>query len=289
MRSWLFVPGDSERKLEKVASAGADVVIIDLEDSVAIGRKAAARDITAECLNSGLLCEPTVYVRLNDLNSGWIADDIAAVMQRPPDGVMLPKCAAGRDVTHVHAMLRVAEAENGLADESTRIAVIATETAGALFQLGTYYNCSSRLTALAWGAEDLSADLGAEANRRVDGTYTDPYRLARTLTLAGAAHANVLAIDTVFTDFRDLDGLRAEAGTARRDGFSGKLAIHPAQVPIINEVFTPSAAAIERAKRVVAAFAEIDDAGVASLDGKMIDRPHLRQAERILGRMKNDT
>ncbi len=288
MRSWLFVPGDSERKLEKAASAGADIVIIDLEDAVAIDRKAAAREITAAALQDGALAKSaTVFVRINAFDTDLLDADLAAVIPHAPTGVMLPKSGGGADVVKLDHYLKVAEAEAGIDDGATAIAIVATETAGSLFELGTYAGSSPRLSAMAWGAEDLSADLGAETNRRDDGTYADPYRLARTLCLAGARAADVLAIDTVFTDFRNLDGLAEEAAEARRDGFDGKLAIHPDQVAVINDVFTPSSETIAEAKRIVEAFEAAPGVGVISLDGRMIDRPHLRQAERTLARLAN--
>lgn len=284
MRSWLFVPGDSERKLARAADCGADVVIIDLEDSVAPDRKEAAREIAGDALAARAFGGALVHVRVNAFDTGMTPDDLAAVVRHTPDGIMLPKSGSGADVTRLDSMLRVAEAEAGLADGRIAISAVATETAGSLFALGTYAGASPRLAALAWGAEDLSADLGAETNRNADGSYADPYRLARTLCLAGAVAAGAAPIDTVFTDFRDPDGLRAEAEAARRDGFVGKLAIHPAQVEIIHDVFTPSREAIEHARRIVRAFDDAPGTGVVSLDGKMVDRPHLKQAEAILAR-----
>jgi citrate lyase subunit beta/citryl-CoA lyase len=178
----------------------------------------------------------------------------------------------------------VREAEHDLADGATRIIALATETAGSIFAMGSYADSDPRLLGLTWGAEDLSADLGAEANRLASGDYTDPYRLARSLAVFAAAHAGIAAIDTVYPNFRDLDGFRAETEAGRRDGFTARMAIHPAQVPIINEVFTPSAAAVAHAHAVVAAFTDNPEAGVVAIDGAMVDRPHLRQAERILSR-----
>jgi len=286
MRSLLFVPGDSPTKIAKAAGSGADVLLLDLEDSVAPSAKAAARE-TLRAAIADLRAERTgcrLFVRVNALDTGLIDADLDAVMPAAPDGIMLPKSVSGVDVQHVAAKIAVREAECGLPDGGTRIIAIATETAASLFNLGTYRGASRRLEGLTWGAEDLSADLGAETNRTETGDYTDPYRLARALTLAGAAAAEALAIDTVFTAYRDADGLRRECEAARRDGFGAKMAIHPAQVPIINEVFTPSPEAVDHARRIVAAFAAAPDAGVVGLDGRMIDRPHLRLAERILAR-----
>jgi citrate lyase subunit beta/citryl-CoA lyase len=286
MRSLLFVPGDSPSKIAKAATAGADVLLLDLEDSVAPSSKAEARTIVAEAVarirSDKARCR--LFVRVNGLDTGLTDADLDAVMKAAPDGLMLPKSTTGADVQHLAAKLAVREAEYGLADGATRIIAIATETAASLFGLGTYRGASPRLAALTWGAEDLAADLGAETNRTETGEYADPYRLARTLTLAGAGAAELPAIDTVFTAFRDGDALRRECEAARRDGFSGKMAIHPAQVPIINAVFTPSAEAVAHARRIVEAFAAAPDAGVVGIDGKMIDRPHLRQALRILAR-----
>lgn len=288
MRSLLFVPGDDQRKIEKSASSGADVLILDLEDSVALGRKAEARKIAAAGARH-LRQEASralLYVRINALDSGLAADDLDAVMAAEPDGIMLPKSQSGDDVSLLAARIAVREAECGIDDGKTRILPIATETARSLFHLGSYYGASRRLIGMTWGGEDLSADLGAETNRGQDGLYTEPYRLARNMLLFAAAGAGVAAIDSVYTQFRDLEGLEREATEARRDGFSAKLAIHPAQVPVINRVFTPSAAAVEEAQAITALFAANPDAGVLSHNGAMVDRPHLRRAERILAAAK---
>lgn len=281
MRSWLFVPGDSERKLAKAFETGADMVIFDLEDSVAPARKALARQMVAEAVRAAPV---PVAVRVNPLAGGLIEDDLAAVMPARPAVVVLPKCEAGRDVAHLGARLAVHEAEAGIEDGATRVLAIATETAASLFGLGSYGSAGPRLAGLAWGAEDLAAALGASRRRDAAGAWTDPYRLARTLCLAGAVAAEVAPVDTVFTDLRDADGLRADAEAAAADGFVGKLAIHPAQVAVINAAFTPSEAAVDHARRVVAAFAAAPEAGVVALDGQMLDRPHLVNAERTLAR-----
>ena len=285
MRSWLFVPGDDARKIERALGASADAVIFDLEDSVSLERKDEARRLTLRVLQeTGRPAEgPRLYVRINALSTPFCEGDLDSVMTGAPDGIMLPKAAGGSDVALLDARLSVREALHEIPDGTTRIAAIATETAAAVFGLGTYAGCSDRLAALTWGGEDLGADIGVAAGR-VDQSWTEPFRLARNLCLFGAAAAGVLAIDTVYTDFRDLDGLRRECAEAARDGFSGKLAIHPDQVPVINEVFAPTPAAILWAERIVAAFAAAGNAGVTSLDGKMLDRPHLRSAERLLAR-----
>lgn len=286
MRSLLFVPGDSPKKLEKGMNSGADVLLIDLEDSVALDAKDEARRITAAFLSErGKDADrPRLFVRVNGLTTGLIDTDLDGVMRSAPDGIVLPKSVGGADVAHLGAKLAVREAEFGLGDGATRILAIATENAAGVFALGTFAGASHRLMGLTWGGEDLSADLGAETNRGEDGAYTDPYRLARSLTLLGAAAAGVDAVDSVFTNFRDMAGLEAECRTARRDGFVAKMAIHPAQVPVINEAFTPSPEAIGRARAVIEAFKANPGAGVVGVDGEMLDRPHLLRAERLLGR-----
>jgi citrate lyase subunit beta/citryl-CoA lyase len=291
VRSLLFVPGDSPAKLDKALASGADVLLVDLEDSVGGEAKAKARDTAREFLLAARAREgrPRLFVRVNGLETGLTDADLDAVMQAAPEGVLLPKSLTGADIQHVAAKLAVREAENELPDGVTRILALATESGQALFGMASYRRCSHRLAGLAWGAEDLAADLGAETNRLPDGSYADPYRLARTLTLAAAAAAQVVAIDTVYTAFRDTEGLRREAEQARRDGFGAKLAIHPAQVPVINEVFTPTPEAVARARRIVAAFADNPGCGVISLDGTMLDLPHLKQAERLLSRADGPT
>jgi citrate lyase subunit beta/citryl-CoA lyase len=226
---------------------------------------------------------------VNGLTTGLTDADLDGVMQAAPDGVVLPKTVGGADVAHLGAKLAVREAEFDLEDGATRILAIATETAAGVFALGTFAGASHRLMGMTWGGEDLSADLGAETNRSEDGSYTDPYRLSRSLTLLGAAAAGVDAVDSVFTNFRDMAGLEAECRMARRDGFVAKMAIHPAQVPVINEAFTPSQEAIERAQAVIDAFQANPGAGVVGVDGEMLDRPHLLRAERLLKRAAQNT
>ncbi len=281
MRSWLFVPGDSERKLVRAFEAGADILILDLEDSVAESRKAVARALVREAATDA---PSPVAVRINPLDGPHAQADIEAVIAAKPAIVVLPKCEAGRDVTRLSALLAVAEAEAGIAHGATRIMAIATETAASLFGLGTYAGASARLLALAWGMEDLSTALAATRTRTDAGALTAPYALARTLCLAGAHAAGVAPLDTVHTAVRDGAALVAESAQAAADGFFGKMAIHPAQVPIINDAFTPSAQALAEARRIVAAFAADPDAGVLSLDGRMVDRPHLENARRLLAR-----
>ncbi|MFJ5369388.1 HpcH/HpaI aldolase/citrate lyase family protein [Bosea sp. CER48] len=288
MRSLLFVPGDSPKKQQKGLEIGADALILDLEDSVALDAKPSAREITRAFLDAtrALPKRPLLIVRINGLATGMSDADLDAVMPGAPDAIMLPKSEGGADVGHLAAKIAVREAECDLPDGTTRILPITTENAKGIFGLGSYSRSSHRLMALTWGAEDLSADLGAETNRLEDGSYTDPYRLARSLTLFGATAAQVDAIDTVFTNFRDEAAFRAECLASRRDGFTGKMAIHPAQVAPINEIFSPSPAALTKAEQVVALFAANPGAGVIGLDGEMLDRPHLIKAERLLARAR---
>ena len=286
MRSLLFVPADSARKLDKAMSSGADALIIDLEDSIALDGKAIARTAAAAFVKEAMAnaARPHLMVRVNGLQTGLIDADLDAIAPAKPDAIMLPKAEGGAAVIHADAKLAVREAKNDLPEGHIRILPIATETAAALFVAGTFAGASRRLIGLTWGAEDLSAELGARANRDGEGRFLDPYRLARTLCLAGAAAAAVPAIDTVFVDFRDSEGLRRECQEACRDGFIGKMAIHPAQVPIINEVFTPSAEAIAQAQSIIAAFAAAPGAGVVGIGGVMYDRPHLARAKQLLAR-----
>jgi citrate lyase subunit beta/citryl-CoA lyase len=286
MRSLLFVPGDSPKKQQKGLDCGADALILDLEDSVALDAKPQARAITLEFLKSlrAQARRPVLIVRINALSTGLTEADLDAVMPGAPDAIMLPKAEGGVDAGHLAAKIAVREAEENLPDGGTRIIPIATETGRGIFGLSSYAGATHRLAGLTWGAEDLSADLGAETNRLTDGSYTDPYRLARSLTLFAAAAAQVDAIDTVFTNFRDDEGFRAECVAARRDGFTGKMAIHPAQVPIANAVFAPSPAELAKAEAIIALFAANPAMGVIGLDGEMLDRPHLIRAQRLKAR-----
>ena len=288
MRSLLFVPGDSPRKLEKGMTSGADALIVDLEDSVALDRKGAARVAALDFLREARSAagRPELIVRVNALDTGLTDADLDAVVAGRPDSILLPKAEGGASVVHLDAKLAAREAIHGIEDGAISVLALTTETASSLFKAGTYGGVSGRLTGLTWGAEDLSASLGAETNRDADGNFTEPFRFARTLCLASAAAANVTAIDTVYVDFRNEAGLRREAEEARRDGFTAKLAIHPAQVEVINAVFTPTPEALARAQGVVDAFAAQPGAGVVAIDGVMFDRPHLERAKGLLARAR---
>lgn len=286
MRSFLFVPGDSPKKMAGAFRSGADVLIFDLEDSVAIGLKDQARVTTRDFIREvrSTPDRPKLFVRVNALDSGFTDADLDVVMAAGPDGIMLPKSSGGVDISHLAAKIAVREAEFDLPDGGTVIMPVATETGSSIFGLGSYGGSSRRLAAMSWGAEDLSADIGAQANRDTTHLFTEPFRLARNLLLFGASAAGVPAIDSVYTRLKDLEGLDRECAEALRDGFSGKLAIHPAQIPVIHERFTPSAAAIAEARAIVEAFAADDTLGVVNIGGEMIDRPHLLRAQRILAR-----
>jgi citrate lyase subunit beta/citryl-CoA lyase len=288
MRSLLFVPADSPKKLDKAMTSGADGLIVDLEDSVADGGKEKARAGAAAFLKNAIAAKsrPRLFVRINGLASGLADTDLDALVPARPDGIVLPKAEGGASIAHLDAKLTAREAIHGRPDGGIEIFAFAIESAKALFLAGTYAGASPRLIGLTWGSEDLTFDLGAEVNRGADGRFLDPYRLARSLCLAASAAAQVQAIDTVYADFRNGEGLHREAQDAAREGFVGKMAIHPAQVAIINEAFTPTAEAITRARKIVAAFAAKPQAGTVGIDGVMYDRPHLLRAEQLLERVK---
>lgn len=275
LRSLLFVPGDQPERMEKAISAGADALILDLEDSITSDRKKEARACVAKFLSRGPHTV-TLFVRINPLDSGLADDDLAAIISHKPDGIVLPKAEGGRSLIDLDQRLKA------LGDTHAIILPIATETPAAIFALGSYGDVTPRLFGLTWGAEDLPAAIGAATSREEDGRYTPPYEFARSLLLFGAHAAGVPAIETVYPPFRDLDGLKAYAARGRRDGFTGMLAIHPVQVEVINAAFTPSKAEIEWAKRVVELFERNPGIGALSLDGKMVDAPHLKQANRLL-------
>lgn len=287
MRSLLFVPADGGAKLDKAMASGADAVILDLEDSITPERKAQARTAALEFLKAAQTKKPRprLLVRINGLDTGMTDADLEAVVAGRPDAIVFPKAEGGASVVHLDAKLTAREAIAGLPEGGIKILAQAVESAAGLFLAGTFRDASARLIGMTWGPEDLSAELGAEANRDAAGQLTEPYRLARNMCLFGAAAAKLPAIETVYVDFRNSEGLRRDTQDARRDGFAGRLAIHPAQVAVINEVFTPSPEQIAQAKTVVAAFAARPGAGAVGIDGKMYDRPHLLRAQALLARI----
>jgi citrate lyase subunit beta / citryl-CoA lyase len=282
LRSLLFVPGDSERKQSKALAAGADALILDLEDSVAPSQLPIARDRVREFLRARSTTTSQLWVRVNAPGSGQLTADVDAVIEARPEGIMLPKVACA-EVAAVARYITQAEERAGAQAGSTNLIVIATETPRALLTLGDYLATQPpRLVGMTWGAEDLSAALGATAKIDDAGEWTFTFQLARSMCLLTASALGIQAIDSVHAAFRDLQGLQRSAAQARKDGFLGKLAIHPDQVGPINAAFTPTAAEIEHARRVVALFANTPDTGVASLDGQMLDKPHLVLAQRVL-------
>jgi citrate lyase subunit beta / citryl-CoA lyase len=289
LRSMLFIPGDSEKKLGKVDGCGADAAILDLEDSVTLENKSLARQIVPAFLRERPkgTRKLQLWVRINAFASGFELADLAAVVAAAPDGIMQPKTNDPSDVQRLSHYLDALEAQNGLAPSEIKILPVATETAIAPFHLGGFATAKlDRLAGLTWGAEDLSAALGASTNLGADGNWASTYKMVRSLTLLAAHAANVAAIDTLYVDFKDDEGLRRACRAARAEGFSGRLAIHPAQVAVINHSFTPSADEIVYATRVLAAFAANPGAGVVGLDSKMLDMPHMKQAERVLAQAK---
>jgi citrate lyase subunit beta/citryl-CoA lyase len=277
LRSLLFVPGDRPERFAKAAASGADAIILDLEDSVSLANKDAARHAIADYLAGAR--EVITLVRVNPLDGHMTAADVAAIITARPDAIMLPKAEGAPSIAQLDLILQ----SEGAPDASLPpILPIATETAAAIFTLGSYREAKDRLLGLTWGAEDLPAAIGATTSRETDGSYTAPYDVARALTLFAAHAAGVAAIDTVFPAIKDEAGLAAYAARARRDGFTGMMAIHPSQVEPINEAFTPSADEVSRAQAIVDAFAANPGVGVLQVDGKMVDAPHLKQAKQIL-------
>ncbi|MCH8101032.1 MAG: CoA ester lyase [Proteobacteria bacterium] len=278
IRSFLFVPADSERKLRKAGDVGADAIILDLEDSVVPAALPDARVLAREYLRG----KSNVWVRINSIDGREAAADLDAVMPSAPAGIVLPKPESAAAAVKLAERITVLESEHGIESGSTGIIPLCTECPAALFTLNSYIGATERLAGLSWGAEDLSAAIGSSRNRDEAGNWLPIYEMARSLCLLAAAAAEVSAIDTVFTDFKNMDGLRQYAANARRDGFSGMLAIHPAQIEVINTAFIPTNKEVENAARIVALFAENPGAGIVAMDGKMIDRPHLTQARRLL-------
>lgn len=279
LRSLLFVPADSERKLEKAKSCGADALILDLEDSVARTNRPRARELVREFARH-VPAKPTLWIRINPVASADYRDDLEAVVAARPAGIVVPKPDSPETLVRLDTDLSVLERAHALPGRGIRVIPVASEAPAAALALPEYRNPPPRLHALTWGAEDLSAALGATTNREESGEFAFTYRLVRSLCLLAAKAASVEAIETLHADFRDFAGLARVARNAQREGFTGMLAIHPEQVKVINAAFTPSLDDVEHARRVVAAFA--NGAGVASLDGKMLDQPHLKQAEHVL-------
>src|SRR3954447_6934684 len=284
MRSFLFVPGDSLRKFESAKKTAADALILDLEDSIAPEQKTAARGVTREMLNSRNPLQK-IYIRVNALDTGLTLGDLAAVIPGRPDGIVLPKCAGATDVNRLSLYLDAFEAASNIENGTTRIVTVATETARAILKLLDFENMSPRLWGMMWGAEDLAASLGASRNRTA-GRFHGPFLLARDLCLISAAAAGVVAIDTIATDIDDLVALREEAIAARHDGFLSKAIIHPKHVDVVNAAFMPSDEEIAWSQKVIKAFDDNPDSVVVKLDEKMLDKPHLRAAEKVLAQAK---
>lgn len=285
IRSFLFIPGDSEKKLGKVDGVAADAFILDLEDAVAVARKPVAREMVPAFIKERPRAgrKSQLWVRVNPLDTPWTLEDLAAIVPVAPDGIMLPKVNGPEDVAQVSHYLSALEAASGVEQGSIRILPVATETAVSPFRLGDYAAAGlTRLYGLTWGAEDLSSAIGASGNTDASGEWTHTYKMVRSLCLLGAHAAGGEAVDTLYIDFRDPDGLRASCKASRAEGFSGRVAIHPAQVDIMNECFSPSPDEVDFARRVVELFAANPDSGTLGLDGKMLDIPHLKQAERTL-------
>lgn len=281
-RSLLFVPGDSDRKIEKSQSVPADMIIFDLEDAVAAAARPEARLRIRDYLQRRSDRSAALYVRINPLNTDDARKDLGAVMAGAPDGIVLPKAQAPDDIRTLETLLTEAETQCGLKKNATRILPVTTEIPAALFTLGEYRHVADRLSGLTWGAEDLGASIGAMGKNGDASEWSDPFALARSLCLFAAAAAGVQAIDTLYANFKDGDGLAASAARARRDGFTGKLAIHPAQVETINNAFTPSTEEIDEARAIIALFAANPGAGALAHKGAMVDMPHLVQARKII-------
>ena len=281
MRSWLFAPGDSEKKMTKAMEGSADIALFDLEDAVATENKTLARTIVHDFIAANPAQRQRLWVRVNPFDGEWTLADLAAIMPARPGGIMLPKVYGRADVDKLDHCLSALEVANGIEEGSTPVIVLITETAEAMFHTGDYKG-APRVVALTWGAEDLADSIGASNNRNEDGSYSFTYELARSLTVLGAATAGVTAIETISADFKDLDVLRKRAEGVRRDGYRGMLAIHPAQVDIINKAFTPSAEEIAQAQEIVDLFAANPGVGAIGYKGGMLDRPYLSRAEQLL-------
>lgn len=282
LRSMIFVPGDSEKKLAKAMDFGADGIVIDLEDSVVPKRKALAREMSRDYLKSVINGTTELWVRINPLDSLEVLHDLAVIVPMAPAGVVIPKPDSPMDIERVSNFIDILEVEHDLEEGCVGILPVVTETPAAVLNIGDYQYSNSRIRALTWGAEDLSAAIGASTNVDESGRWLPPHQVTRSFCLFASYAAGVQAMDTVMADFRDLDGLKQVCDEARRDGYTGKLAIHPAQVPVINDAFSPTDSELSHARAVIAAFAAQPNVGTLNLEGKMIDRPHLTQAERLV-------
>lgn len=282
LRSMLFVPADSERKFAKAQASGADALILDLEDSVAPQNKVSARSVVQGMLAADASRYWSFWVRINPFDTGLTLDDLSAVVRPGLDGVMVPKANGAADIVRIGHYLDALETRSGMARGTVKIVVVATETATAMFNLGSYAPAHERLAGLTWGAEDLGAVVGSSVNKQPDGDWTQPYRVVRSLCLFAAAAAEVAKIDTLYADFRDPAGLEASCIASQRDGFTGRIAIHPDQVETINRCFSPSPEDLAQARRIVAAFDADPGIGTIGIDGKMYDIPHLKLARRIV-------
>ncbi|MFA7603371.1 MAG: CoA ester lyase [Novosphingobium sp.] len=280
-RSWLFAPGDSEKKMTKAMEGPTDIVLIDLEDAVATENKVAARTMVHDFIKANPAQRARLWVRINPFDGPYTLGDLAAIMPANPGGIMLPKVYGRQEVEKLDHVLSALEVANGIEEGSTPVIVLITETAEAMFHTGDYKD-APRVVALTWGAEDLADSIGASSNRNADGGYSFTYELARSLTVLGAAAAGVTAIETISADFKDLDALRKRAESVRRDGFRGMLAIHPAQVDVINAAFTPTEEEIAEAQEIVDVFAANPGVGAIGRKGGMLDRPYLARAQRLL-------
>ena len=284
MRSWLFAPGDSEKKMMKAVESNADIALLDLEDAVAVENKPMARQMVQDLLRANAAERARIWVRINPLDGLYALDDLAAILPAQPGGIMLPKADGRADVEKLDHYLSALEVANDIEDGSTPVIVLITETAEAMFHTGDYKGVR-RLVALTWGAEDLADAVGAMSNRDMDGSFSFTFELARSLTLLGAAAAGVPAVETICADYKDLEALKARAEMVRRNGFRGMLAIHPAQVDVINAAFTPNADEIAEAKEIVEIFRANPGVGAIGYKGGMLDRPFLSRAQQLLAQV----
>jgi citrate lyase subunit beta / citryl-CoA lyase len=284
MRSWLFAPGDSEKKMAKAAESSADIALFDLEDAVATENKPLSRQMVHDFLKANPAQRERLWVRINPFDGPYTLTDLAAIMPARPGGIMLPKVYSRADVEKLDHCLSALEVANGIDEGSTPVIVLITETAEAMFHTGSYKG-APRVVALTWGAEDLADSIGASSNKNADGSYGFTYELARSLTVLGAATAGVAAVETISADFKDLEALRLRAEKVRRDGFRGMLAIHPAQVDVINAAFTPNADEVAQAREIVAIFAANPGVGAIGYKGGMLDRPYLSRALQLLAQV----